>query len=127
METKNKILLNLFEIKKNKNILIVDDDENITAVLKRIISSHGYNCSAITDSRKTFEFVEKNLVDVIVTDVNMPHMSGLEVIKEIRKRYGIYGPRIIIISGCIGALSEDFIMKNRVGYVMSKPFADIMA
>jgi two-component system KDP operon response regulator KdpE len=65
-------------------ILIVDDEPQIRRVLRTTLTSHGYTVFEAKNGEEAFENVRSHRPDLILLDVNMPGMSGLEVCREIR-------------------------------------------
>ena len=70
----------------NANILVVDDDPDIREVLKDRLESLGYNVFAGASGVEALEHLEKQNPQIVLMDIEMPEMSGLEALKEIRKR-----------------------------------------
>ena len=70
----------------NENILVVDDDPDIREVLKDRLESLGYLVQAAAGGKEALEVLEKQNPQLILLDIEMPAMSGLQVLKEIRKR-----------------------------------------
>ena len=66
-----------------KTILIVDDSQMVTKVLSFKIGKAGYNVLSAIDGRKALEFFDGREIDLVITDLNMPNMNGLEFINEI--------------------------------------------
>ena len=74
-------------------ILIVDDSQMVSKVLSFKIGKAGYNVLSAVDGRKALEFFDGREIDLVITDLNMPNMDGLELINEIRlKEYYCYNP-----------------------------------
>lgn len=70
----------------NANILVVDDDPDIREVLKDRLESLGYNVFAAASGVEALELLEKQNPQIVLMDIEMPEMGGLEALKEIRKR-----------------------------------------
>src|SRR5215471_16792437 len=68
------------------NVLVVDDDPDIREVLKDRLESLGYEVSTASRGQECLDCVEKQYPQLILLDIEMPGMSGLEVLREIRKR-----------------------------------------
>jgi response regulator RpfG family c-di-GMP phosphodiesterase len=68
----------------NKHVLIVDDDRQVRDVLHEIFLSNGYKCQVATDGREGLEAFEMARPLLTVTDVKMPGMDGLELLKAVR-------------------------------------------
>ncbi|MGH9734729.1 MAG: response regulator transcription factor [Candidatus Acidiferrales bacterium] len=66
-------------------VLVVDNEAQIRRVLRTILSSHGYPVLEARDGEEAVEKVREGKVDLILLDVNMPGMSGMEACAEIRR------------------------------------------
>lgn len=68
------------------NILIVDDTVENLRVLSAMLSERGYEVRPVTSGRLALQAVERDPPDLILLDINMPHMSGFEVCAELQAR-----------------------------------------
>ncbi|HEX9434866.1 MAG TPA: response regulator [Burkholderiales bacterium] len=66
------------------SILIVDDDESIRELLRLHLSSAGYNVSVAEDAIVAGYMVLRSPPDLIISDVNMPHMDGFEFVAALK-------------------------------------------
>lgn len=66
-------------------VLIVDDDENICEVIKMYMESAGYNTRVVHDGRKAQEAFGDYKPDIVLLDIMLPHVDGIDVLKWIRK------------------------------------------
>lgn len=78
-----------------KRVLVVDDDKQITRMLKTSLQSSGYAVSTAENGIKALEEFTVNRPDLVITDLAMPLMNGLEVTTEIRK---VASTPIIVLS-----------------------------
>jgi len=69
----------------NANILVVDDEPQIRRVLRSTLSFRGYTISEATSGEEALELVPKLKPDLILLDVNLPGMSGVDTCREIRR------------------------------------------
>lgn len=65
-------------------ILIVDDDESLRELLKLHLTSAGYEVRAAEDAIRAGHLVLESPPDLIITDVNMPHMDGFEFVAALK-------------------------------------------
>jgi DNA-binding NtrC family response regulator len=77
-------------------VLIVDDDETIRDTLYELLSEN-YLCQTAETAEKALARIEADTYDVVLTDISMPGLSGLELLGQVRQRF----PKtpVIIISG----------------------------
>lgn len=68
-------------------LVLVDDHQLILTGLEQIFSNHGdlEILQTFTDAEQAFDYLQKNEVDILVTDLDMPNFTGIDLIKEIRK------------------------------------------
>jgi len=69
------------------SILIVDDERPIRGLLTSILKSRGYRCSAAENVAKAKQVLAENPVDLLLTDIEMPGESGLDLIRFVKERY----------------------------------------
>jgi two-component system, OmpR family, KDP operon response regulator KdpE len=66
------------------NILVVDDEPQITRVLKTTLSSHGYGTRTAADGAEALRMMKEWSPDLLITDLRMPNMDGLELCRHVR-------------------------------------------
>jgi len=71
--------------KGNTRVLIVDDDEAVRSTMNEYIQTAGYNSEAVSCAEEALETIKKNEFQVIITDIILPAMGGLELTKSIKK------------------------------------------
>jgi two-component system, OmpR family, response regulator len=80
-----------------KHILLIDDEPLVLRSLELVVSRGGYKVSQAQDGRAGLAVLEREAVDLIITDVFMPEMDGLEVIMACRLRYPAV--KVFVLSG----------------------------
>lgn len=70
---------------KPQRILVVDDESQITRVLKRSLAAHRYDVRTASDGENALDTFHDFHPDLIITDLQMPEMNGIELCREIRK------------------------------------------
>src|SRR5271157_3369192 len=79
------------------NILIVDDEPGIRQSLKGVLEDEGYHTVAVGSGEACLETLEKRGFDVVLLDIWLPGMDGLEALEKIKQSED--GPEVIMISG----------------------------
>jgi len=67
-----------------EKILIADDEPHVRKLLERYLSHHGYVVGLAADGLEALELVRQQTPDLVITDVNMPNMNGLELARRLR-------------------------------------------
>jgi cyclic di-GMP phosphodiesterase len=68
----------------NNSILIVDDEEAIREIVSTLLEGQGYRCSAVSNARAAIEHVKRHPTDLVVSDMIMPEMDGLQLLSWLR-------------------------------------------
>lgn len=77
----------------DKSILIVDDHKKLRENLYDVLLSKGYEVIETSDGNRALQYLELHKVDVVITDLLMPNMDGLELSNKIK----VFDPRIKVI------------------------------
>ncbi len=121
-EVESNRTLSEFVNKGRGHILVVDDDRPMIKLLEKVLKNADYEVTATTDPFKVLEIIknESNLIDVLLSDINMPEMTGLQLIKSVRD----IDPNIVSIIVTGFASSENTIEALRGGAfnIIQKPF-----
>jgi CheY-like chemotaxis protein len=102
-------------------ILVIDDDEQVLSLLASLLRRHGFEVVQANDGLTALRLLESTPVDLVITDVVMPRMEGLETIRHLR---AAGQTRIIAMSGS-GSDSGylDYAEKLGADATFAKPFA----
>jgi diguanylate cyclase (GGDEF)-like protein len=129
--------LEIDEHLQNSDVLIVDDNVTNCEVLARRLSQNGLNCRMAYDGTTAIEEVEKKTPDLILLDVMLPDINGLELLKKFRKKNKIDSLPIIMVSAfndvdsvakCIKLGASDYLPKPLNGTIlMAKSIASLEA
>ena len=68
-----------------QNILIVEDEPHVIRVMKLALEENGYDISVAHDGEQALKSLEKDLPDLLITDINMPRMNGEVLCKKIEE------------------------------------------
>ena len=104
-------------------VLIADDEPDAVAMLKVLLDDEGHDVVGLQRGSEVLAAIEEFDPDAVLLDIAMPDMSGYEVAKEIRRRYGEVRPLLIAISGRYQKAS-DKMLAELVGYNhhLAKPY-----
>ena len=122
---------------KDADILIVDDNVTNCEVLQRRLSQHGLQCRVVYDGENAIKEEEKKTPDLILLDVILPDINGLELLKEFRSKHTDDELPIIMVSAfndvdstakCIKLGATDYLPKPLNGTIlMAKAVASLEA
>ncbi len=108
-----------------KNILIIDDDKLIAVTLRRLLTREGYNVTTALSGRKALTLIEKSDFDLIMSDIKMPEMDGIETVKKIREYLAQNNkkpiPEIFITAYAKEDIYQKALELTAAGYI-EKPF-----
>lgn len=104
------------------HILIIDDEKNYLLVLQTLLEDEGYRVTAINDPETALAFLEESEVDLVVTDMKMPRVSGQDVLKKVKKDW----PHIpVLIMTAFGSIESAVdLMKYGAFDYITKPFSN---
>ena len=68
-----------------KKIVLIEDETSVVSFIKKGLQEKGYEISVAFDGRTGVNLVQENDFDLVILDIMLPEMNGLEVCKEIRK------------------------------------------
>lgn len=72
---------------KGEKILIVDDEENARIGLTKLLSQAGYEVDSVADGCEALDYLRGKRVNLVISDINMPHMNGLTFLQEVNRQY----------------------------------------
>jgi len=107
-----------------KTILVVEDEEDFQHLLGQILDGQGYNVVYASDGKEGIEMVKTALPDLLVLDINLPKINGLEVLKRIRNDADERIKNLLIIMLTVRRKDEDQIKGFEIGAddYITKPF-----
>jgi two-component system, NtrC family, response regulator AtoC len=101
-------------------VLVVDDEEQVRTFLAELLGSSGYQVRCASSGPQALEMLSGGSFDVVLLDVMMPEMSGLEVLRRYRASGG--SVPVIVLSALAGAEDAMRAMKLGASDYLSKPF-----
>jgi len=99
-------------------ILIVDDEVMLRNFLQEGLENFGFECSVASDGLEALGIMEQNPVEIVITDISMPHMDGIELTERIKARYD---SDVIVMTGLMEEYTYDKIMRIGASDFLEKP------
>jgi DNA-binding response OmpR family regulator len=81
-----------------ERILIVEDDKNISKLVKYNLEKAGYECTAVVCGEEAFKVLDKQNIDLIILDIMLPKMDGFEVCRKIKQEKNLKDIPIVILT-----------------------------
>jgi len=105
-----------------RNILVVDDNPDIITIVRNILEGRGYAVQSAVNGREVFTRLGEGRPDVIILDIMMPGMDGLEVLSKLREDPETATIPVILLTA--KSQYEDILEGYRLGtdYYITKPF-----
>jgi diguanylate cyclase (GGDEF)-like protein len=101
-------------------VIVVDDDVSILDVLRQSLSMEGYTCEAFTRAEDALEALERMPAEVMLTDIVMPGMRGLELVRRVKHLYP--SMTSIVMTGFVEEFSYDEAIRAGAADLIKKPF-----
>ena len=87
---------------KERRILVADDDRDAVLILTALLRDEGYEVRGVHRGAEVLDAVFNFAPDVVLLDIGMPQMSGYDVSRTLRERYGSARPALIAVTGRAG-------------------------
>lgn len=106
----------------NGRVLVIDDEKNYLMILQAILEDEGYEVTTMNDPEMVMPYLEEAEVDVVITDMKMPKITGKELLEHIKKSY----PRLpVLIMTAFGSIENVVeVMRHGAFDYITKPFAN---
>ena len=101
-------------------VLIVDDETSVRTLLSEVLQGQGYEVVVASSGEEAVELARKNPFEIVITDMRMPGISGVEAVTTFQREYPTT-PVIILTGFPDVALAVDFMKKNDVVDYLTKP------
>src|SRR6267378_3873990 len=102
------------------HILIIDDDQAIRDLLSEGLADSGYHCETACDGPEGLRKLQSNSFDLVVSDINMPEMDGVQLLQEIKKTHP--DTEIIMLTGVVDVDTAIQSMRLGASDYLTKPF-----
>ena len=104
------------------HILIVDDEPELCDVLKKVLCKEGYRVLTATTGEKALALLKKEAIQLLLLDLKMPGMDGLEVLKKIHQGFTKPAPQVVILTAHSSLSSAREAMELGAIDYLTKPF-----
>ncbi len=104
-------------------ILVVDDEPHIVQVVKMKLQNAGYDVITAVDGEEGFELAVQHQPSLVITDFQMPYMTGLELCQAMAGNAETRGIPVIILTARGYALDDQDLRIGNITDVLSKPFS----
>jgi CheY-like chemotaxis protein len=110
------------EERKKKVVVIGEDDEPIALLLRDAISDEpGYQAVVVADGALVLETVRQVHADLLILDIMMPGLNGLEVWDRVREDPGVHAMPVLFVSANVPQFDSEF-QRRKITTVLTKPF-----
>jgi CheY-like chemotaxis protein len=107
---------------KNSCILLAEDNESNRKVTMKMLERLGYRADAVLNGREAIQALERQQYDLVLMDVVMPRMSGIDATKEIRRRFpASRQPKIIALTAYVVQNSREICLESGMDDYLGKP------
>ena len=101
-----------------KRILVVDDEQPIRTLIERAVKAAGLDCLTAGDGLEALEILKKEPVDIVITDVVMPRMNGIELTNKIREKFNA---DVIVMTGFVNDYRFEDVVAEGASDFVQKP------
>src|SRR5574344_2222129 len=101
-------------------ILIIEDDIQLNTTITNFLKYKGYEVDSLEDGKEALDYIDKNFYDLYILDINIPKVSGLEILKYIRTKD--IKSAIVIITASFELENIKTAYKNGCDEYIKKPF-----
>ena len=106
-----------------KRILVVDDDELVLIALRELLSPEGYEVHPVPCGAEALKKIDQNDYDLLILDIIMPEMDGLELCKKIRKKENYRETPIVFLTAKSRDEDRDEGIEAGANLFLSKPIS----
>jgi len=105
-----------------RSILVVDDEAPVRNLIRRILEAYGCAVREASEGAEGLRMFAEQAPDLVVLDLNMPVMGGLDMIQAVRSRQRFWNVPILILTAAEGAQSQELALESGADDYVSKPF-----
>lgn len=109
---------------RQAHVLIVDDSLSVRSSLKQLLSDAGFETALARDGIEALEMISKHQPDIVLTDLEMPRMTGLELTSHIRREALTKHLPVIMVTSRTAQKHRKLAQQAGVSHYLSKPFSE---
>lgn len=106
-----------------ERILIVDDDPLFRRMLAEHLEFDDYPVEAVDGAQSALRYMARHPVEIVVLDIQMPGMNGLDLLREVRRQYPM--KRVIMVTGFVNQANVLTCMRLGADTCLFKPIGDL--
>ncbi len=102
-----------------KHVIVVDDEADMVTSVGEALRAEGYRVSGFTSAAEALEAMPNDLPDLVMMDLHMPNVNGIELLRSVRRRF----PKlpVVVCSGLASYKKDPEIVLNNVAAFLDKP------
>jgi CheY-like chemotaxis protein len=82
-----------------KNVLIAEDNQDLQIIFSFLFKKRGYNVDVAVNGQEALNYLNTQAPDILILDVNMPYVSGLDVLSWVRQHPPLKDVKVIVVTG----------------------------
>jgi len=106
-----------------RSILVVDDEADIATVIAEMLQREGHRTEIVGDGRTALDRLARRSYDLVITDTKMPLLDGVDLYREIERRFAPMRTRVIFVTGDVLDADKQRFLASTEATVIAKPFA----
>lgn len=106
------------------NILAVDDQSSVRQLVKHVLESQGHHVTLAVDSQEAIGMAREHSFDLVISDVNMPSISGISLVSKLRKQQHLQGAPILMLTTDSSDYKKQKARTSGASGWLQKPFDD---
>lgn len=106
-----------------KRVLVVDDEAHITHVVALKLRNAGFEVRTAADGEEALDLSREWLPDLVITDLQMPYLSGMELCARLKESPRTASVPAIMLTARGHALADNDLARTNIRLVLSKPFS----
>jgi CheY-like chemotaxis protein len=100
-------------------VLLIDDDDNVRETIEAALLCGGHTVEAFAQAQPALEALARGGFDLVVTDLTMPHITGLDVARAVKRDHP--GLPVVLLTGCAAARDDWEAQQAGVAHILAKP------